>query len=98
MNVRSLVTLLNRILFSIAVGIGVTGLPFFIGPRIPWLTGIMGTPGALVAWFRFGSHSSGPPAYGFIVNTVFWSILTFLVLHLKTLSARDKGWWPFPKS
>ena len=98
MNVRLLITLLNRILFSIVVGVAVTGLPFFIGPRVPWLAGILGTPGALVAWFRFGPHSSGSPAYGFIVNTGFWSILAFLVLHLKKLSVQNNGWWPSAKS
>jgi hypothetical protein len=42
---RSLITLLNRILFSIVVGVAVTGLPFFMGPRVRWLAGILGTPG-----------------------------------------------------
>jgi hypothetical protein len=89
---------LNRILFSVFIGIAVAALAFLIGPRVPWISGILGCPGILVSWLGFGPHSSGPSTYAFIVDTVFWSILTFLVFQLKKLSARNKGWWPSAKS
>jgi hypothetical protein len=98
MNARLLIpTGLKRILFSILVGAAVTALAFLVGPRVPWISGILGFPGILASWFRFGVHSSGPAAYAFIVNTMFWGAITFSALHLKKLSAGNKGWWPIPK-
>ena len=50
MNVRSLITLLNRILFSIVVGVAVTGLHF---------SSDRGFPGSQAFWEALGSWSIG---------------------------------------
>lgn len=85
----------KRVLFSAVTGATVSTLAILVAPRLPWAGAILGGPGILASFLRFGPHSSGPDAYFFVINMLVYSVFTFLMIPKKKHPEEQaNGWWP----